>query len=193
MSGTVAAPVRQMVNTGAVVGRYEDAYHVAQRLVVVGKVTKALVSVPVLALVVCAIRLLSDAQSSKAPLIPPSVPRGAVVIGIIVAVILGFLLWILGVVVSASGLGLKATLDCAVNSSPFLSDQQRARVMSLLAFGEVNKDGPQLTKGLICPHCGSASTRLWEDTEEGQRWLCNDCTEFFRRRAPADLERARTA
>ena len=192
MSGTVAAPVRQMVNTGAVVGRYEDAYHVAQRLVVVGNVTKALVSVPVVALVVCAIRLLSDAQSSKAPLIPPSVPLGAVVIGIIVAVILGLLLWILGVVVSASGLGLKATLDCAVNSSPFLSDQQRARVMSLLALGEVNKDGPQLTK-LICPHCGSASTRLWEATEEGQRWLCNDCTEFFRRRAPADFERARAA
>ena len=192
MSGTVAAPVRQMVNTGAVVGRYEGAYHVAQRLVVVGNVTKALVSVPVVALVVCAIRLLSDAQSSRAPLIPPSVPLGAVVIGIIVAVILGFLLWILGVVVSASGLGLKATLDCAVNSSPFLSDQQRARAMSLLALGEVNKDGPQLTK-LICPHCGSASTRLWEDTEEGQRWLCNDCTEFFRRRAPADLESARAA
>jgi len=193
MSGTVATPILQLVNTGAVVGRYEDAYRAARRLVVVGKVTKALVFVPVLALVVCAIRLLSDASSSKAALIPPSVPRGAVVIGIIVAAVLGIFLWVLGVLVCASGQGLEATLDCAVNSSPFLSDQQRARVMSMLAFREVNKDSPQLTKGLICPHCGSASTRLWEDTEEGQRWLCNDCTEFFRRRAPADFERARAA
>lgn len=193
MSGTVITPIRQMVNTGAVADRYEDAYRVAQGLVVLGRVTRALVSIPVLALVVCAIRLLSDAQASKAQLIPASVSQGAVVMGIIVAAVLGFLLWILGVLVSASGQGLKATLDCAVNSSPFLSDRQRARVMSLLISGEVNEDDRQLTKGLICPHCGSASTRLWEDTEEGQRWLCDDCTEFFRRRAPAEFERARAA
>ena len=40
-------------------------------------------------------------------------------------------LFLLGTLASAQGQILKATLDTAVNSSQFLSDQDRARIMSL--------------------------------------------------------------
>jgi hypothetical protein len=39
--------------------------------------------------------------------------------------------WIFGALISAQGQLLKATLDSAVNTSPFLDDSERARMMSL--------------------------------------------------------------
>jgi hypothetical protein len=39
--------------------------------------------------------------------------------------------WILGALISSQGQLLKATLDSAVNTSPFLDDAERARMMSL--------------------------------------------------------------
>jgi hypothetical protein len=41
------------------------------------------------------------------------------------------LFFILGSLVSAQGQILKATLDGAVNTSPFLTDEQRAQMMRL--------------------------------------------------------------
>ncbi|MEK6408096.1 MAG: hypothetical protein AABN34_14140 [Acidobacteriota bacterium] len=43
----------------------------------------------------------------------------------------GILLFVLGTLIAAQGQILKATLDAAVNSSPFLTDQDRAEIMSL--------------------------------------------------------------
>jgi hypothetical protein len=55
-----------------------------------------------------------------------------VLIGLgLAAVITGGIVVCLGIMVSAQGQTLKAALDCAVNSSPFLSDDQRAQIMSL--------------------------------------------------------------
>jgi predicted membrane protein len=39
--------------------------------------------------------------------------------------------WVLGVLVSAQGQILKASLDGTVNNSPFLTNEERARIMSL--------------------------------------------------------------
>ncbi|MFZ0310810.1 MAG: hypothetical protein WAL89_21750 [Candidatus Sulfotelmatobacter sp.] len=39
--------------------------------------------------------------------------------------------WIFGALISSQGQLLKATLDSAVNTSPFLDDSERARMMSL--------------------------------------------------------------
>lgn len=47
--------------------------------------------------------------------------------------IIGVILWIIGVRISAQGQILKAQLDSAVHSSPFLSDAEMAQVMSLSA------------------------------------------------------------
>ena len=55
-----------------------------------------------------------------------------VVVGsIVAAAVFALPLWALGVLVSAQGQALKATLDAAVHTSPFLDDSQRAKAMSL--------------------------------------------------------------
>ena len=55
-------------------------------------------------------------------------PPAGLAIGAIITV---FFLWLVGVLVYARGQDLEASLDSAVNSSPFLSNTQRAKVMSL--------------------------------------------------------------
>jgi hypothetical protein len=56
---------------------------------------------------------------------------GIVVAGILFAVLVGVLFWVCGVIVAAQGQILEATLDTAVASSPFLTDQERAAAMGL--------------------------------------------------------------
>jgi hypothetical protein len=51
--------------------------------------------------------------------------------GLVVGVVVVIPLYILGVLVAARGQMLKASLDEAVHTSPFLTDEQRAAVMSL--------------------------------------------------------------
>ena len=55
----------------------------------------------------------------------------AVVIGLVVGPVVGFVGWAIGVLISAQGQMVMATLDMAVNSSPFLSNEDRAEIMSL--------------------------------------------------------------
>jgi hypothetical protein len=55
----------------------------------------------------------------------------SLVIGLVLAVIVGGGGFILGTLLAAQGQVLKATLDTAVNSSPFLSNDQRVEIMSL--------------------------------------------------------------
>jgi ribosomal protein L40E len=51
--------------------------------------------------------------------------------GIVVGIIAGAWFYIVGVLVSAQGQILKASLDSAVNNSPFLTNKHRAKIMSL--------------------------------------------------------------
>jgi hypothetical protein len=51
--------------------------------------------------------------------------------GLVAGVVVVIPLYILGVLVAARGQMLKASLDEAVHTSPFLTDEQRAAVMSL--------------------------------------------------------------
>lgn len=51
--------------------------------------------------------------------------------GIVVGIIAGAWFYIIGVLVSAQGQILKASLDSAVNNSPFLTNEHRATIMSL--------------------------------------------------------------
>ena len=53
------------------------------------------------------------------------------VVGAITAGLVGALFFILGVLVSAQGQLLKASVDGAVNNSPFLTNEQRAKIMSI--------------------------------------------------------------
>jgi hypothetical protein len=51
--------------------------------------------------------------------------------GLLSGAVVGIPLYVLGVLVSAQGQVLKATLDTAVHGSPFLQKEDMARVMSL--------------------------------------------------------------
>ena len=50
---------------------------------------------------------------------------------IIAGLLLGGFVYILGFLIQSAGQSMKAHFDCAVNTSPFLNDAQRAKVMSL--------------------------------------------------------------
>jgi hypothetical protein len=51
--------------------------------------------------------------------------------GLLAGLSIGIPIYVLGILVSAHGQVLKATLDSAVHSSPFLSPNQVAKIMSL--------------------------------------------------------------
>ena len=53
--------------------------------------------------------------------------------GLMFAGVLVAIFWVFGVVVTAQGQLLRATLDTAVNGSPFLDREQQARVMGVHA------------------------------------------------------------
>jgi hypothetical protein len=109
-----------------VVGRYSDAYRVARATVLIGTLIKVfgvllglLVGGGLFALVATQGRLFG----------------GTGAVGFVAGLLLGggtfAFFFVLGVVISAQGQLIKATLDGAVNSSPFLTNEERAEAMSL--------------------------------------------------------------
>jgi uncharacterized membrane protein required for colicin V production len=107
----------------AILKRYRDAYRVA-------RVTNGFgVAIKVLGLIGAGLLvLLGAAVASDGPRNPLSLLG---VLGIAFGLFAGALFFIIGVMVSAQGQILKASLDGAVNSSPFLTNEHRARIMSL--------------------------------------------------------------
>jgi hypothetical protein len=106
----------------AVSNRYSNAYLSARATVGFGRVIKGIgIGLAVLLLIVT---LLTDVRIFVAAL-----PLAAAI---------GALFFFLGILVATQGEILKAILDSAVNSSPFLSNGQRARIMSLPAGQDVS-------------------------------------------------------
>src|SRR2546425_9548069 len=106
----------------AVSKRYKDAYDVAQTTVRMG------VSIKIAGLLVGAglfvlFSLMLFAQTEKNGLM--------LIAGLVLAMIVGGAIYAVGVMISAQGQLLLATLDSAINGSPFLTDEQRAQVMSV--------------------------------------------------------------
>lgn len=103
-----------------VMNRYTDAYRVARVIVGVGNLVKILGIVAAVVVVLVGFGV-TNSMNTAGPLIA-SLP---------LALVTWLLLWALGVLVSAQGELLKANIDKAVNTSPFLVDEQRAEIMSL--------------------------------------------------------------
>lgn len=108
----------------AVMKRYSDAYTVARATNVFGGVIKATGIIIGCLLVLIGLMV----ASSGGPRNPLSVLGIA---GIVLGIIAGALFFMIGVLVSAQGQILKASLDSAVNTSPFLMKEHRAKIMSL--------------------------------------------------------------
>jgi len=101
---------------GSAVDRYRDAYRVANGVVWIGSAVK------VLGFVIGSLFALGGGTQLEG-----STRLGVILFGVLVAIAF----WIVGVFVSAHGQLLQATLDTAVHSSPFLTNEERASAMSL--------------------------------------------------------------
>jgi hypothetical protein len=110
----------------ATMRRYQDAYRVAGTIVAVGRIIKGigLALATVILLVFVSIGGGLPSQGGATSLLP-------LWAGVVVAGMTGLFFWLLGVLVSSQGQVILASLDGAVNSSPFLSDDQRADAMSI--------------------------------------------------------------
>lgn len=107
----------------ALANRYWDAYITARVTDGFGDTIK-IIGV-VLALLIALVTLLVASQiGGGASFVSMS-------IGLLFAAFVGIQFYLLGVLVSAQGQILKASLDSAVNSSPFLNNEHRAKIMSL--------------------------------------------------------------
>jgi len=113
---------------------------------------------------------------------------------IFLAIVAGIPLVVSGILVSAQAQLLKATLDTAVNTSPFLSNEQRAVVMSLPAAGAATESLMPLAPprpphvGRQCPKCNSTKTVSGEETAEHIDWSCNDCGHHWQQHLPTAAE-----
>jgi len=103
------------------VRRYRDAYLVARGITLVGSVVKGIGISLALVIAVVACGIATSGQGNW------MIGFG----GLLISIVVGVPVYVLGILVSAQGQILKASLDEAVNSSPFLTDSQRAQVMSL--------------------------------------------------------------
>ncbi len=104
--------------------RYGDAYAVARVTVGFGDAIK-LISM-VLAGVIALLIFIAAGQTEG------GLSFAMFLMGIVFAAFVGVLFYLFGVIVSAQGQILKASLDGAVNSSPFLTNEHRAKIMSLI-------------------------------------------------------------
>jgi len=116
-----SAQVYSSTVTTAVTSRYSDAYVVARTIDGFGLTIKV---IGILIGALLALASLVSANEGGAGML-------FAIMGIAVAGTVATVLFLLGTLASAQGQILKATLDTAVNSSHFLTDQDRARIMSL--------------------------------------------------------------
>ena len=114
------APTLPPPHLTPMMSRYTDAYRVARVVVGIGEAVK------IISLVIGGILLLIGVAGSESAL-----GGFSLLVGVVLAVIVGGGGFALGTLLAAHGQVLKATLDTAVNTSPFLTNGQRAEIMSL--------------------------------------------------------------
>lgn len=129
-SVTASSETKTMVvSDNQAVRRYQDAYTVAKTANAFGSFTKTIGLVS--AGIICFIGLIMMLFTAT------SWGAGAGFVMFLFAltfgVIVGAIFYILGIVLSALGQNLMATLDTAVNGSPFMTEEQKAQAMNLTA------------------------------------------------------------
>jgi hypothetical protein len=129
-TASAAAPEapRRSQRERKLIKRYDDAYVLANTTVRIGNAIKiiGLVFATVIVLVSLFVMLLSTTETKG---VGGDVGLG--VVGIVVAGIVGMVCYALGTLVAAVGQTLQASLDIAVSSSPFLTNDLKAEVMAV--------------------------------------------------------------
>jgi len=103
--------------------RYQDAYLVARATAAIGQTVKTIGIVLGIVVALGALIFASQTQGTES--------AGLLIGGLLLGAIVGIPLYILGILVAAQGQVLKATLDAAVHTSPFLEKQDMAKIMSI--------------------------------------------------------------
>jgi hypothetical protein len=124
-------PLGQPGSGQAITKRYADAYKVAKTVVGIGTLIKIIGAVAggLIALVSMGL----GGVIAQAAFGGGNAGAGVVffVMGLFYGGLVFALFYICGVILSAQGQILQAGLDTAVNTSPFVNDHQKARIMSL--------------------------------------------------------------
>lgn len=111
--------------------RYLDAYRIAKTLDGAGQLIKTFGLMIAGGLVFLGLVLAGSVAGNFRG--PDASGVGGIVFFLfgLIAALIGLISWVIGIFVSALGQLLKADIDAAVNTSPFLTNSDRAEVMSL--------------------------------------------------------------
>lgn len=114
--------------------RYRDAYRIAKTINTFGTLTKIAAVIAAGGTVFFFLVIGSMLENtSRSPYMATSSNGIGIIfffIGVIIGAITGAILFVLGVLISALGQNLFATLDTAVHTSPFMDNTQKAEAMS---------------------------------------------------------------
>lgn len=121
------SPISETLITAAK-RRYKDAYHYARFIDTVGRVIKAVGFVG--GGIAILIGFVAAAEAQRRSSFGPDA-GGVMILAVAVAISIVLTMWLWGMLWRAAGQFLKASLDGAVQGSPFLSDLEKAEVMSL--------------------------------------------------------------
>jgi hypothetical protein len=103
--------------------RYEDAFLVAKTTVGIGSMVKG--TGVILAMMIMLGSFIFSVQLKDIYAI------AVIGFGMFWSIAIGLLLYAIGTLIAAQGQMVQATLDSAVNSSPFLNDELRAKIMAI--------------------------------------------------------------
>ena len=103
--------------------RYKEGYTIARLTGLIGILVQ--LGAVVLAVALIGGGIYGASQMSQSPGTPPQMSIGVAIAGALLGVIFGGLFFLLGILISAQGQLILATLDTAVNSTPSLSDEEK--------------------------------------------------------------------
>jgi hypothetical protein len=114
-----------------VIKRYRDAYRVARFINGCGEFIKVVGLVGGLIIAFGTFSLMHDSFRQSGFVGGSADKNTLIIVGIAPGVCFAFVFWVLGVLISAVGQIDKALLDSAVYASPFLTNVQKGKAMSL--------------------------------------------------------------
>jgi hypothetical protein len=123
-TSTRQAVIASRTPSDSVGRRYSDAYAIARTVISLGGVVKILAYV--IGGLIALAGIVAAAQTNA------SLGSGTAAAGLIGGATAGVPIFVLGVLVSAVGQILRATLDTAVNTSPLLSQDDVRKIMSVV-------------------------------------------------------------